>query len=282
MSTTDTHITAMPDQQAAIPQLYSVLDTLVQRLPNRIAIWHLEDADDPTSFRLIKVNYSASPLHPNLDMRAQIGKRIKEVIVHVPDEVLQRYVEALRSGESVSLAEIPYADERYGEAVLNIQAIPLSPEHLCISVENITARKQAEQALRQAVIQEEIIRAQQAALAELSTPLLMINDTTMIMPLVGTVDSRRVGQIMETLLQGVATRRASTVILDITGVAIVDTQVADAFIRASQAVSLLGAQVVLTGIRPEVAQTLVQLGVDLHSIITRGTLQDGITYALRV
>ncbi len=282
MTTTDTHITAMPEQQAAIPQLYSVLDTLVQRLPNRIAIWHLEDADDPTSFRLIKVNYSASPLHPNLDMRAQIGKRIKEVIVHVPDEVLQRYVEALHSGESVSLAEIPYADERYGEAVLNIQAIPLSPEHLCISVENITARKQAEQALRQAVIQEDIIRAQQAALAELSTPLLMINDTTMIMPLVGTVDSRRVGQIMETLLQGVATRRASTVILDITGVAIVDTQVADAFIRASQAVSLLGAQVVLTGIRPEVAQTLVQLGVDLHSIITRGTLQDGITYALRM
>ena len=70
-------------------------------------------------------------------------------------------------------------------------------------------------------------------------------------------------------------------ILDITGVAVVDTQVADAFIRASQAVGLLGAQVVLTGIRPEVAQTLVQLGVDLRSIITRGTLQDGIAYALR-
>jgi anti-anti-sigma regulatory factor len=118
-------------------------------------------------------------------------------------------------------------------------------------------------------------------LAELSTPLLTISATTVVMPLVGAVDSRRVAQIMDTLLNGVSASRASIVILDITGVSVVDTQVADAFIRASQAVSLLGAQVVLTGIRPEVAQTLVQLGVDLRSIITRGTLQDGITYALR-
>jgi anti-anti-sigma regulatory factor len=78
---------------------------------------------------------------------------------------------------------------------------------------------------------------------------------------------------MDTLLNGVATSRASTVILDITGVAIVDTQIADAFICASQAVSLLGAQVVLTSLRSEVAQTLVQLGVDLRTIITRSTLR---------
>jgi rsbT co-antagonist protein RsbR len=144
--------------------------------------------------------------------------------------------------------------------------------------EDITEYKRIE--AERATFQEEIIRAQQSALAELSTPLLMISDRTMVMPLVGTVDSRRVSQIMDTLLNGVATSRASTVIMDITGVAIVDTQVADAFIRASQAVSLLGAQVVLTGIRPEVAQTLVQLGVDLRTIITRSTLRDGINYAL--
>jgi PAS domain S-box-containing protein len=144
--------------------------------------------------------------------------------------------------------------------------------------EDITEYKRIED--ERALLQEQIIRAQQDALAELSTPLLMISDTTMVMPLVGTVDSRRVGQIMDTLLNGVAASRASTVIMDITGVAIVDTQVANAFIRASQAVSLLGAQVVLTGIRPEVAQTLVQLGVDLRAIITRSTLRDGITYAL--
>jgi rsbT co-antagonist protein RsbR len=126
-----------------------------------------------------------------------------------------------------------------------------------------------------------VIRHQQATLAELSTPLLSISESTVVMPLVGAVDSRRVQQMMESLLSGVAESRASIVILDITGVSVVDTQVANAFIRASQAVRLLGAQVVLTGIRPEVAQTLVGLGVELHSIITRSTLRDGIAYALK-
>ena len=86
---------------------------------------------------------------------------------------------------------------------------------------------------------------------------------------------------METLLSGVAASRVRIVILNITGVAIVDTQVANAFVRASQALNLLGCQAVLTGIRPEVAQTLVGLGVDLRTIITRGTLRDGIAYALQ-
>jgi len=151
--------------------------------------------------------------------------------------------------------------------------------HILCLWKDTTAEKQCQLAEQQN--KEEIIEQQTAALAEMSTPLLTISDTTVVLPLVGAVDSRRVAQIMETLLQGVAASRASIVILDITGVAVVDTQVANAFIRASQAVSLLGAQVVLTGIRPEVAQTLVQLGVDLRIIITRGTLQDGITYALR-
>lgn len=74
--------------------------------------------------------------------------------------------------------------------------------------------------------------------------------------------------------------RARTAIIDITGVAVVDTQVADAMLRAAQAIKLLGARVILTGIRPEVAQTLVSLGVDLSGIVTRSTLQSGIAEAL--
>jgi rsbT co-antagonist protein RsbR len=144
-------------------------------------------------------------------------------------------------------------------------------------IKDDTARKLREIAEQQA--QQEIIAQQSAALAELSTPLLTISDKTVVMPLVGAVDSGRIQQIMETLLSGVATSQASMGIVDITGVSIVDTQVASALIQAAQAVGLLGAQVILTGIRPEVAQTLVGLGVDLRGIITRGTLQDGIAYA---
>jgi anti-anti-sigma regulatory factor len=86
---------------------------------------------------------------------------------------------------------------------------------------------------------------------------------------------------MEALLEGVAQHQSRLVILDITGVAVVDTQVAQAFIQAAQAVRLLGAQVMLTGIQPQIAQTLVHLGVDLSGIITSGSLQSGIAAALQ-
>jgi PAS domain S-box-containing protein len=146
---------------------------------------------------------------------------------------------------------------------------------------DITERRQAEAALRQSIQQEEIIRAQAVALAELSTPLIPITEDVMVMPLVGSVDSRRAQQVIETLLSGIAESKARVAILDITGVSVVDTQVADALIRAAQAVRLLGAQVMLTGIRPEIAQTLVGLGADLSSIVTHGTLRSGIASVIR-
>jgi rsbT co-antagonist protein RsbR len=279
MTTIDTSIAALQDQQAAIPQLSLLLHTLIERLPIRIAIWHLEDADDPSSFRLLMVNYSSSALHSKIDMRAEVGRRIKGILPGVSDELLQRYVAALRLGQPVSLAEMSYADERMGNVVLNIQAIPLSREHLCILVEDVTARKQAEDALHQSIAHEETIRAQQAMLAELSTPLIPLNEQVTVMPLIGAIDSARAQQVLETLLQGIASRGARVAILDITGVPLVDTQIANVLIQAAQAVKLLGAQVVLTGIRPEVAQTLVGLGADLSGIITRSSLQSGIAYA---
>ncbi|HEU5103836.1 MAG TPA: PAS domain-containing protein [Roseiflexaceae bacterium] len=145
---------------------------------------------------------------------------------------------------------------------------------------NITERRRAEEAIRQSSIQQEIIAAQQAALRELSTPLIPIMDGVVAMPLIGAIDSARAQQIMETLLEGIGLQHANIAILDITGVRVVDMQVANALIRTAQAAQLLGARVVLTGITPEVAQTLVQLGVELSSVTTRSTLQSGIAYAL--
>lgn len=146
---------------------------------------------------------------------------------------------------------------------------------------DITEREQALEAIKQAAQQEEIIRSQAAILEEISSPLIPISDEIVIMPLIGNVDSQRAHQVLETLLIGVAETHAQVVILDITGVRIVDTQVANVFIRAAQSIKLLGAQIVITGIRPEVAQTIIGLGVDLSGIITRGTLRDGIEYAIR-
>jgi rsbT co-antagonist protein RsbR len=144
--------------------------------------------------------------------------------------------------------------------------------------EDLSEQLRAEE--ERAALQEQVIQAQQAALRELSTPLIPLADGVVAMPLIGSVDSARAQQVIEGLLSGVASNRATTAIIDITGVPVVDTQVAGALLRAAQAVELLGARVILTGIRPEVAQTLVGIGVSLGNIVTRSTLQDGIASAM--
>ncbi len=145
-------------------------------------------------------------------------------------------------------------------------------------VVDITDIKRNEQERQQ--LQDQVIEAQQAAIRELSTPLIPLSPSVVLMPLVGSIDTKRAQQVMETLLEGIAVHQADTAILDITGVSVVDTQVANALIQAAQAVRLLGAHIILTGIGPTMAQTLVHLGADLSSIQTRGSLQRAIMDAL--
>jgi rsbT co-antagonist protein RsbR len=152
-------------------------------------------------------------------------------------------------------------------------------EYLMTFIRDISESKQRE--TERAALHQQVIDAQRDALRELSTPLIPISDEVVILPLIGTIDSQRAQQMMEALLEGVARHQASLVILDITGVSVVDTQVAQAFIQAAQAVRLLGAQVMLTGIQPQIAQTLVHLGADLSGIQTQGSLQAGIAAALQ-
>jgi rsbT co-antagonist protein RsbR len=152
------------------------------------------------------------------------------------------------------------------------------PASLSGMFHDLTSQQQAEE--ERETLQQQIIDAQRSALRELSTPLIPLSSSVVLMPLIGSVDTARAQQVMETLLEGIAMYQADTAILDITGVSVVDTQVANALIQTAQAVRLLGAQVVLTGIGAVMAQTLVHLGADLSSIVTRGSLQNGIAYAL--
>ena len=148
----------------------------------------------------------------------------------------------------------------------------------------LSLREQAEEELTQERNNlQEIVDQQQRlidTIKQLSAPLLPVHDGILVMPLIGHIDSVRGGQIIEELLAGVQRYQTDFVIIDITGVPVVDTAVANHLIQATQAVSLLGAQCVLVGISPEVAQTLVQLGVDLSRLVTRGDLQAGIDYAM--
>jgi rsbT co-antagonist protein RsbR len=129
------------------------------------------------------------------------------------------------------------------------------------------------------VAHERMIQAQALQIRELSTPLIPLHAGILALPLVGTIDSYRATQIMESLLEGIAEQQADVVIIDITGVPVVDTGVGNHLLQAAQAAKLLGAQVILVGISTEVAQTMVQLGINLTQIVTLATLEAGISYA---
>ncbi|NJO84361.1 MAG: STAS domain-containing protein [Blastochloris sp.] len=146
---------------------------------------------------------------------------------------------------------------------------------------DISANKRAEDAERRAAAQEALIDQQTALLVELSTPLIPLAEGVLVMPLIGTLTDTRLQDAIEHLLEGVAIHQAETVLLDITGVKEVDTSVANGLIQAARAVRLLGARIILTGIQPRMAQTLIQLGVNLSDIITYSTLQTGIAATLK-
>lgn len=129
---------------------------------------------------------------------------------------------------------------------------------------------------------ERTVSLQKIALQELSAPLIPIFENITIMPLVGTIDTERAKQIMENLLTGVVKHRAQVVLIDITGVPVVDTMVAHHIIQASEAVRLVGAKCLIVGIRPEIAQTIVNLGIDLSQVITKNSLQKGMEAALEM
>ncbi|MHA6253010.1 RsbT co-antagonist protein RsbRA [Oceanobacillus sp. CAU 1775] len=127
---------------------------------------------------------------------------------------------------------------------------------------------------------EQIVSLQRMALQELSAPLIPVMDGITIMPLIGTIDTERAKLIMENLLQGTINHNSEVVLIDITGVPVVDTMVAHHIIQAVEAVHLIGAECILVGIRPEIAQTIVNLGIDLSDFSTKSSLRKGFTSAL--
>ena len=129
---------------------------------------------------------------------------------------------------------------------------------------------------------ERIIRQQQEAIRELSTPVLQVRERLLILPIIGVIDSQRARQLTEQLLRGIRTNRAKVVVIDITGVAAMDATVANHLVQTVEASRLLGANVIVTGLSPEIAQTLVTIGVDLGKMNTVGDLQGGIEEAERL
>jgi len=128
---------------------------------------------------------------------------------------------------------------------------------------------------------ERVIREQQEAIRVLSTPVLQVRERLLILPIIGVIDPQRARQLTEQLLRGIRTNRAKVVVIDITGVPVMDETVANHLVQTVEAARLLGATVIITGLSPEIAQTLVTIGVELGKMNTVGDLQGGIEEAER-
>jgi rsbT co-antagonist protein RsbR len=128
---------------------------------------------------------------------------------------------------------------------------------------------------------EEVIKRQQMEMLELSTPVIKLWDGILAIPLIGTLDSARTLIVMENLLQSIVDTNSSIAIVDITGVPTVDTLVAQHLLKTASAAKLMGAQCIISGIRPQIAQTMVHLGVEFGDIITKANLADALAYAFR-
>lgn len=245
---------------------------ICDHLPMTISLLRFVDFDT-----LIVVAANATALR-NVRVEEPIGKNMFDIIY--PSDIprvkanLQACIEQHSAISTEAMVERPNNQRLWISNTFK----PIDNEEgeiayiLSIS-QDVTERKTQELAL---IEQNEIIQRQAAALTELSTPLLEISSSTLVMPLVGSIDTQRIQLLISTLLQGVSEKHANNVIIDITGVPFVDTQVANALIQAARAVRLLGAHVILSGIRPEVAQILVSLGVDFSTLTTHASLKSAI------
>jgi rsbT co-antagonist protein RsbR len=130
-------------------------------------------------------------------------------------------------------------------------------------------------------MREQVIMRQQQELLELSTPVVQLWKDVLALPLIGTLDSARTQVVMESLLQKIVDTGASIAIIDITGVPTVDTLVAQHLLKTVAAARLMGADCIISGIRPQIAQTIVHLGVNLEDVITKATLADAFQIALK-
>jgi rsbT co-antagonist protein RsbR len=240
---------------AAIPR-----DQLLASVRQAVAAWQVAlDTGDGT---------------PIYEYSRSIGQRRAEA--HVDMDEIMRVVDILREIVWQALGRTYAAGDWDMDVVAEVERWLHERRNGVVRSYGMTL-DQAEQGLAE---REQAIEYQRRLIQELSVPIVPIHEGMLVLPLVGAIDSRRASQVMEAALEKIVEFQADVLILDITGVPLVDTGVANYLLQMARAVKLLGAQVVLVGIGAEIAQTMVQLGVELRDVTTRSNLQAGIAFAL--
>ncbi len=227
---------------------------------------------------ILSWNAAATKMYGFSDEEA-IGKSIRIVVPPDREDEVPQILDKIRRGEFVDHYETMRMSKDARQFHVSLTVSPIRNEAGKIIgastiARDISQRVQAEEALAQQRLVQAIL--------DISTPVMQVWEGVVCAPLIGTLDSQRTQQLMERLLERIAETGASVALVDVTGVPSVDTQTARHIIETATAVKLLGGQVILTGIRPVIAQTLVHLGVDLSEIVTRSSLATGFRAALKM
>lgn len=232
-----------------------------------------------TSGAITYSNRAANAMFGYTDMD---GLLLDELITQQPGQVVQQMQNVTASrGDRQGEVTLKRRNGSLLESLTNVFVVrdeAGEPIALTAIVQDITAQKHAE--IERAALQQQVIEAQKNTLRELSSPIIPVVEGIIIMPLVGNIDPERAKEITHTLLAGVTQHRARVVILDITGVPLVDSDVADYLNKTLCATRLKGAQVIITGISDAVAETIVELGIDWRNIKTLRNLQTGLMVAV--
>jgi anti-anti-sigma regulatory factor len=277
---------------------------ILEDLQIGVCIWRLEQDDVPASLRLIIANPAAFRFL-GVTREQVLGRRIHDGFPGSEAMPLPGvFTELAMRGGARDLGVVPYVDEVVEQGMFAIHAVAIAPRLVCVQFTNVTEQKrleslqstneelverlsaQAEETRREAersraLVMEleqklDIIARQNEQIYALSAPILDVWHGVLAVPIIGELDTNRATGLTEALLQAVVTRHARAVILDVTGVSVLDQESAGHLGRLIVAVRLLGAEGIVTGIRPQVAQALTVVGEDTTHLRTFRSLSDGL------
>lgn len=237
-------------------------------------------------------------LMSNEDLRIQSEELVSTIVKNLGDDSLTNTeseafnnVYEILAGISISRAKLGYSTREVSNYILSLkdamvnilrQEIKSDPEQLVDLILKVSSTLDEFSMITTETFlkgREEVILRQTSEIAEISTPVIQLWDGILGLPIIGTLDSARTQVVMENLLQKIVETGSTITILDISGVPAVDSLVAQHLIKTVSATRLMGAECIISGIRPEIAQTIVHLGIDLSQIITKATLANALKYA---
>jgi rsbT co-antagonist protein RsbR len=276
-------VETMPEARTRLPEILArhqneILEDWLRRqgeaLGGRRDVFSPQDLAHQSSVLLDGVRKAAAV---DLDVRSPAWQAVREALADISTQCVRQGLSPIQTATFVfSLKQPLFARLR---AELGQDAQALGDEIWVASVLLDALGLYTTEVYQKS--REQVIVRQQSELLELSTPVVKLWEGVLALPLVGTLDSSRAQVVMESLLQEIVDANATVAIIDITGVPTVDTLVAQHLLKTIAAARLMGADCIISGIRPQIAQTIVHLGVDLGNVLTKASLADALTVALR-